>query len=151
MFSKLKAGITNIAENKAVTIPISAAALNGILEKYQLEAIDNASVAIQDGLIIVSGTTSIKKLGFTKELNFTLSLKPVRAEQRTLQLELVSLKPVDFNQINKKLLQRPPVITYENRLICVDLNAIDVVKKIPIGMIKSFAVEDDKLVVSVGL
>ncbi|MER2107154.1 MAG: hypothetical protein ABS949_09460 [Solibacillus sp.] len=151
MFSKLKSSIASMAENKAVTIPISASTLNSILENYQLEAINEANVAIQDGLIIVTGTTSIKKWGFEKELNFTLNLKPVSAEKRTLQLELVSLKPVDFNKINNKLLQRPPVITYENRLINVDLNAIEVVKKIPIGNIKSFAVEDGKLLVSVGV
>lgn len=151
MFNKLKTSFASITENKAVTIPISAAALNGILNNYKLEAIENAQVAIKDGLIIVTGTTNVKKFGFSKELDFTLNLKPVNVENRTLQLELVSLKPLDFNKINQKLLQRPPVITYENRLINVDLNAIEIVKKIPIGNIKSFTMEDEKILVTVGL
>ena len=151
MLGKLASSFTNAIENKAITVPISASIFNTLIEKYPIEAINNASVAIQDGLLVVSGTTSVKKLGFKKELDFTISLKPVSANNRTLELELVSLKPLDFNKINQKLLQRPPVITYNNRLLSIDLNAIDAVKKVPFGQIKNFTVEESELLVTLGL
>lgn len=135
MFDKLKAGLVSVKEQKAISVSITASAFNTLLKKYRIEAIDEASVAIEDGLVIVSGMTKVKKFGVSKELQF----------------ELVKLKPLDFNQINKRLLQRPPVITYDDRLISVDLNAIDVVSKVPVGNIKSFSVEQNKVIVAIGL
>lgn len=151
MFDKLKASFNAVKEQKAITVPIGASALNSVLQKYPVEAIDEATIKIEDGIVFVSGTTQIKKFGFAKELNFELQLKPVSAENRTLQFELVDLKPVDFNQINKRILQRPPVLTYNDRTINVDLNAIDIVSKIPIGNIKNFEAREDKIYVSIGL
>ncbi|OCS92649.1 hypothetical protein [Caryophanon latum] len=151
MLNKLKASLSAAKEDKAITIPIGASAFNAILKKYPIEAIDEATVSIKDGIFIVNGTTSIKKFGFSKELNFELQLKPVHAENRTLQLELVKLKPLDFNQINKRILQRPPVVTYDDRRVSIDLNAIDVVSKVPFGKIKSFEAKGDKLFVALGL
>lgn len=151
MLNKLKAGISAIQEKKAITVPITADILNGIIQRYPIEAIDQAEVTIEKGLVKVSGTTKVKKFGFEKELDFILHLKPVHVEKRTLQLELVEMKPLNFNTINKKLLQRPPVITYDNRLISVDLNAIDIVKKLPVGNVKQFEVEDNKIMVEIGL
>ena len=151
MLSKLKEGISTIKEKKSITIPITADLLNGILKRYRIEAIDRAEVAIEEGLVKVSGTTNVKKLGFTKELDFSLHLKPVNVEKRTLQLELVEMKPLNFNAINNKLLQRPPVITYENKIISVDLNTIDIINKVPVGNVKQFTVEDSKILVEIGL
>lgn len=151
MFDKLKAGLVSVKEQKAISVSITASAFNTLLKKYRIEAIDEASVAIEDGLVIVSGMTKVKKFGVSKELQFELHLKPVQVNGRTLQFELVKLKPLDFNQINKRLLQRPPVITYDDRLISVDLNAIDVVSKVPVGNIKSFSVEQNKVIVAIGL
>lgn len=151
MLNKLKAGIASIKENKALIIPITASALNAILQRYRIEAIDQANVTIEYGIVKIAGTTKIKKFGFAKELDFTLHLKPVNVEKRTLQLELVKMEPIDFGAINNKLLQKPPVITYENRLIHVDLNAIEAVKNVPFGNIKEFTVEDGKILVGVGV
>ena len=151
MFNKLKESISDIKGKGKISIPITADLLNGILKRYRIEAIDQAEVSIEDGLVKISGTTNVKKLGFTKELSFSLKLKPVAVEKRILMLKLVEIKPVNFNAINNKLLQRPPVIVYKNRLIHIDLNAIDIIKKIPFGNVQSFTVNEDKITVEVGL
>lgn len=42
-------------------------------------------------------------------------------------------------------------MTYDERMIQIDLNAFDKVKAIPIGNIKKFAIQDKQFIVSIGL
>lgn len=141
----------NLKEKKAVDLPLNASVFEKILERQSIEGVEDLQVKIEEGLLILEGDTKVKKFGISKNIHFTLSLKPVHAEERTLQFELKKMKPLDFSAINKKIFDKPPVITYDERMIQMDLNAFDKVKAIPIGNIKKIAIQDEQFIVSIGL
>lgn len=151
MFDQLKAGFMDFKEKKAVDLPLNASVFEKILERQSIEGVEDLQVKIEEGLLILEGDTKVKKFGISKNIHFTLSLKPVHAEGRALQFELKKMKPLDFSAINKKIFDKPPVITYDERMIQMDLNAFDKVKAIPIGHIKEIAIQDEQFIVSIGL
>lgn len=51
----------------------------------------------------------------------------------------------------EKIFHKPPVVTYDERVIQIDLNAFDKVKAIPIGHIKEIAIQNEQFIVSIGL
>lgn len=151
MFDQLKTGFMNLKEKKAVDLPLNASVFEKILERQSIEGVEDLQVKIEEGLLILEGDTKVKKFGISKNIHFTLSLKPVHAEERTLQFELKKMKPLDFSAVHKKIFHKPPVVTYDERMIQIDLNAFDKVKAIPIGNIKKFAIQDKQFIVSIGL
>ena len=151
MFDQLKAGFMDFKEKKAVDLPLNASVFEKILERQSIEGVEDLQVKIEEGLLILEGDTKVKKFGLSKNIHFTLALKPVQADGRMLQFELEKMKPLDFSAINKKIFDKPPVITYDERMIQIDLNAFDKVKAIPIGNIKKIAIQDEQFIVSIGL
>ena len=151
MFDQLKAGFMDFKEKKAVDLLLNASVFEKILERQSIEGVEDLQVKIEEGLLILEGDTKVKKFGLSKNIHFTLALKPVQADGRMLQFELEKMKPLDFSAINKKIFDKPPVITYDERMIQIDLNAFDKVKAIPIGNIKKIAIQDEQFIVSIGL
>ncbi|HEY4549739.1 MAG TPA: hypothetical protein VIG98_05630, partial [Bacillus sp. (in: firmicutes)] len=95
--------------------------------------------------------TEVKKMMLKKNVSFTITLKPVQLEKRTIVFELVEMKPVDMNFINNKIFSRPPFLEYTNRTINIDFNAWDIVKKVPVGNIKSYEMIDGTLNIKLSL
>lgn len=151
MFDQLKTGFMNLKEKKAVDLPLNASVFEKILERQSIEGVEDLQVKIEEGFLILEGDTKVKKFGISKNIHFTLSLKPVHAEGRALQFELKKMKPLDFSAVHKKIFHKPPVVTYDERMIQIDLNAFDKVKAIPIGHIKEIAIQDEQFIVSIGL
>lgn len=151
MFDQLKAGFMDFKEKKAVDLPLNASVFEKILERQSIEGVEDLQVKIEEGLLILEGDTKVKKFGISKNIHFTLSLKPVHAEGRALQFELKKMKPLDFSTVHKKIFHKPPVVTYDERVIQIDLNAFDKVKAIPIGHIKEIAIQNEQFIVSIGL
>lgn len=151
MFDQLKAGFMDFKEKKAVDLPLNASVFEKILERQSIEGVEDLQVKIEEGLLILEGDTKVKKFGISKNIHFTLSLKPVHAEGRALQFELKKMKPLDFSAVHKKIFHKPPFVTYDERVIQIDLNAFDKVKAIPIGYIKEIAIQDEQFIVSIGL
>lgn len=151
MFDQLKTGFMDFKEKKAVDLPLNASVFEKILERQSIEGVEDLQVKIEEGLLILEGDTKVKKFGISKNIHFTLSLKPVHAERRALQFELKKMKPLDFSAVHKKIFHKPPVVTYDERMIQIDLNAFDKVKAIPIGHIKEIAIQDEQFIVSIGL
>lgn len=151
MFDQLKAGFMDFKEKKAVDLPLNASVFEKILKRQSIEGVEDLQVKIEEGLLILEGDTKVKKFGLSKNIHFTLSLKPVHAEGRALQFELKKMKPLDFSTVHKKIFHKPPVVTYDERVIQIDLNAFDKVKAIPIGHIKEIAIQDEQFIVSIGL
>lgn len=138
-------------EKKAVDLPLNASVFKKILERQTIEGVEDLQVKIEEGLLILEGDTKVKKFGISKNIHFTLSLKPVHAEGRALQFEVKKVKPFDFSAVHKKIFHKPPVVTYDERVIQINLNAFDKVKAIPIGHIKEIAIQDEQFIVSIGL
>lgn len=150
MFSKLKDIITETKEN-GVPISLPASVFNTLIERYPIDTVDNVKLHFDNQLAVVTGTTKVKKLGISKKVDFTLQLRAIGASGRKIQFEIESLKPLNINMINDKIFDHPPISTFDKGVISLNLNAIEQVKKVPVGTIKSFDIQDEKLTIRIGL
>lgn len=148
MFDKFKDKITKVA-TEGVTIPITAKMIASLIEKKTGEK--DIDVHISPEYIVLRGTTEIKKMMMTKKVAFTITLKPIAIEKRTILFQLVQMKPFDIKIINNKLFNRPPFFEYHNRRIRIDFNAWDVVKKVPVGQIRSFELVEGAMNIKLSL
>lgn len=148
MLKKFKDKLTDISAN-GLPIPITAMMLERLIKMKSDE--QDIKVEITPEHLILQGTTEVKKLMLKKNVSFTIILKPVQLEKRTIVFELVEMKPVDMNFINSKLFNRPPFLEYTNRTIKIDFNAWDVVKKVPLGNIKSYELVEGAINIKVSL
>ena len=148
MFNKFKNKLTDISTN-GLPIPITAAMLERLIKMKSDE--QNVKVEITPEYLIIHGTTEVKKMMLKKNVSFTITLKPVQLEKRTIVFELVEMKPVDMNFINSKIFNKPPFLEYTNRTINIDFNAWDIVKKVPVGNIKSYEMIDGTLNIKLSL
>ena len=148
MFNKFKNKLTDISTN-GLSIPITAAMLERLIKMKSDE--QNVKVEITPEYLIIHGTTEVKKMMLKKNVSFTITLKPVQLEKRTIVFELVEMKPVDMNFINSKIFNKPPFLEYTNRTIKIDFNAWDIVKKVPVGNIKSYEMIDGTLNIKLSL
>ncbi len=139
MFNKFKNKLTDISTN-GLPIQITAMMLERLIKMKSDE--QNVKVEITSEHLILHGTTEVKKMILKKNVSFTIILKPVQLEKRMIVFELVEIKPVDMNFINSKIFNRPPFLEYTNRTIKIDFNAWDIVKKVPVGNIKSYKMVD---------
>lgn len=148
MFDKFKDKI-NKAATEGLSIPITAKMIASLIEKKTGEK--DIDVHISPEYIVLRGTTEIKKMMLTKKVAFTITLKPIAIEKRTILFQLVQMKPFDIKFINNKLFNRPPFFEYHNRRIRIDFNAWDVVKKVPIGQIRSFELVEGAMNIKLSL
>lgn len=139
MFNKLKGMINDISTN-GVPLKITSGMLEHLINRN--EDVKNVKVEISPEYFVLHGETEVKKMMLKKNISFTLKLKPVQIENRSIQFELVEMKPVDMNFINNKIFNRPPFLEYNNRTLIIDFNAWDNVKKVPVGNIKSYEMLD---------
>ncbi|KON67203.1 hypothetical protein AKG34_24915 [Peribacillus butanolivorans] len=111
----------------------------------------DVKVEITPKHIVLFGTTEVKKMMFKKNVPFRITLKPVHVEKRTISFELVEMKPIDRNFINQKIFNRPPFFEFENRMIKMNFNAWNIVKRIPVGTIKSYELAEGALKIKLSL
>ncbi|TWT05433.1 hypothetical protein FQV26_13450 [Planococcus sp. CPCC 101016] len=135
MLNKLKEKLISASVN-GFEIPISSANMEQLIG-MKLGNRD-VRVEITSEYLVLHGTTEVKKMMFKKNVPFKITLKPIQLDKRTIQFELIDMKPFDINIITSKIFNKPPFAEYTNRTIKVDFNAWDVVKKIPVGNIKSY-------------
>lgn len=148
MFNKFKEKLTDISTN-GLPIKITAAMLEQLIKMKSDEK--DVKVEITSEHLVIHGTTEVKKLMIKKNVPFTVILKPIQLEKRTILFELADMKPVDMNFINNKIFNRPPFLEYTNRTIKIDANAWDIVKKVPVGNIKSYELLDGALSLKISL
>ncbi|MGE1163698.1 hypothetical protein ACQJ0Y_10500 [Peribacillus simplex] len=80
-----------------------------------------------------------------KNVAFRITLKPLHVEKRTISFELVEMEPIDRNFINQRIFNKPPFFEFENRTIKMNVNAWNIVRKIPVGTIKSYELVEGAL------
>ena len=95
--------------------------------------------------IVLSGTMEVKKMMLKKNVAFRITLKPLHVEKRTISFELVEMEPIDRNFINQRIFNKPPFFEFENRTIKMNVNAWNIVRKIPVGTIKSYELVEGAL------
>ncbi|MBT2646276.1 hypothetical protein J7E52_05940 [Bacillus sp. ISL-34] len=108
-------------------------------------------VVITPKHIVISGTVEVKKMMFKKNVTFRITLIPVHVEKRKISFELVKMEPIDRGFINQRIFNRPPFFEFENRTIKMDVNAWNIVRKFPVGTIKSFELVEGALKMKLSL
>ncbi|MGG0287937.1 hypothetical protein ABEY41_23080 [Peribacillus butanolivorans] len=139
---------SNIFGN-GLPITLTASMLERIIKMKSGE--QDVKVEITPKYIVLFGTTEVKKMMFKKNVPFRITLKPVHVEKRTISFELVEMKPIDRNFINQKIFNRPPFFEFENRTIKMNFNAWNIVKRIPVGTIKSYELAEGALKIKLSL
>ncbi|MFJ7684065.1 hypothetical protein [Peribacillus butanolivorans] len=139
---------SNIFGN-GLPITLTASMLERIIKMKSGE--QDVKVEITPKYIVLFGTTEVKKMMFKKNVPFRITLKPVHVEKRTISFELVEMKPIDRNFINQKIFNRPPFFEFENRMIKMNFNAWNIVKRIPVGTIKSYELAEGALKIKLSL
>ncbi|CEG23837.1 hypothetical protein BN1080_02844 [Planococcus massiliensis] len=142
MLSRFKDKLSSISAN-GLEIPITSSVIEQLI-KMKL-GLQDVKVKITPESLTIQGTTEVKKLMLKKMVSFRVTLKPIHLDKRTIQFELIDMKPVDINFISDKIFNRPPFLGYADRTIKMDLNALDVVNKIPVGNIKSYEMVEDAI------
>ncbi|WP_422122402.1 hypothetical protein DHX103_11385 [Planococcus sp. X10-3] len=135
MLNKFKEKLINISTN-GLNISISSSMIEQLIEMKLGNR--EVKVEITPEYIVLHGTTEVKKMMFKKNMPFRITLKPIHLDKRTIQFELIDMKPFDINFISSKIFNKPPFAEYTNRTIKMDFNAWDVVEKTPVGNIKSY-------------
>lgn len=148
MLNKFKEQLTNISAN-GLQIPISTSMLEQLIRMKSGK--QDIKVEITPEYLVLHGTTEVKKMMIKKNVSFKVTLKPIRLDKRTIHFEIVEMKPVDIDFISSKIFNRPPFLEYTNRTIKVDLNVLDVVKKIPVGNIKSYEMVEGTININLSL
>ncbi|MET3322247.1 hypothetical protein [Peribacillus butanolivorans] len=139
---------SNIFGN-GLPITLTASMLERIIKMKSGE--QDVKVEITPKHIVLFGTTEVKKMMFKKNVPFRITLKPVHVEKRTISFELVEMRPIDRNFINQKIFNRPPFFEFENRMIKMNFNAWNIVKRIPVGTIKSYELAEGALKIKLSL
>lgn len=148
MFNKLKEKLSDLS-TKGLQVQITNTMLEQLIGIKSGE--QGIKVNITPNQLILNGTTEVKKMMLKKTLSYTIILKPVRVDKRTIVFKLVDMKPLDMNIINNKIFNKPPFLEYHNREVKIDFNSWDVVKKTPVGNIKSFELIDNAIEIKIAL
>ncbi|WP_417898070.1 hypothetical protein ABN702_17640 [Bacillus haimaensis] len=148
-FDKIKSGVNNIKEGKGIPFPVTANMLQEVLRRN--DKLQDVGVEITDGEIIVSGKAEADLKVTKKELSFSITLEPVRMEGRELVFKLAKLKPLNLSILNKRIFDKPPHLTYKSGHIRIDFNGWEIIRKIPVGKIKSYKVGEGEITVVVGI
>ncbi|TYS69792.1 hypothetical protein FZC76_06065 [Sutcliffiella horikoshii] len=140
-FDKIKSGV--------IPVPITAYMLQEVLRRN--EKLQEVAVEITEDEIIVTGRAEADLKVTKKDLSFSITLEPVQMEGREIIFKIVKLKPLNLSILNKRIFDKPPHLTYKSGHIRIDFNGWELVRKIPIGKIKSYKVGDGKIIVMVGV
>lgn len=135
MLNDFREKFANIATN-GVNVPLSSNVIEQLIRRKS--GTQDVTVEITKGYLRINGTTEVKKMMLKKNVSFSVKLKPIEMDKRTIKFEIIEMKPFNINFINSKIFNKPPFLEYTDRTIKVDFNVWDAVKKIPVGNIKSY-------------
>jgi hypothetical protein len=129
-----------------IPIPISASMIQQLLEKKSIDGVNELSVEIIEDYLQIRG--KVKRMLIT--VSFSIMLKPFRSLGRILHFEVVKFTPLGSDFVKKKVLLAPPILTYNDGLASIDLNAFEAIKKIPVGAIHKFEIRGKSIWVYIG-
>ncbi|MCA1318436.1 hypothetical protein LC085_00820 [Bacillus tianshenii] len=148
-FDKIKSGVNHIKEGKGIPIPVTANMLQEVLRRN--DKLQDVAVEITEGEIIVTGKAEADLKVTKKDLSFSITLEPVQMEGRELVFKIAKLKPLNLSILNKRIFDKPPHLTYKSGHIRIDFNSWEIIRKIPVGKIKSYKMGEGAITVMVGV
>ena len=132
MLDKFKQKINEMSKN-GVTIPIKPKMLEQLIKRQSGQK--DIKVEITSGHLIIRGATE-------QNASYKVTLKPVQMEKRMIGFEIESIEPTSMNMVDVKIFNNPPFSGLTNQTVKMDFNSWDIVKKVPVGKIKSYEMND---------
>ena len=127
MLNKFKQKLSDMSKN-GVTIPVKPIMLEQLI-KRQTEQKD-IKVEITSTNLIIRGTAG--------DMSYEIKLKPAQMEKRMIVFDIESIQPVDVNRDDIIIFRNPPFSGYTKETVNMDFNSWDIVKKVPVGKIKTY-------------
>ncbi|MCM3620196.1 hypothetical protein M3936_21805 [Sutcliffiella horikoshii] len=146
---KIKSGVNHIKEGKGIPVPVTANMLQEVLRRN--DRLQDVTLEIKEGEIHITGKAKADLKVTTKDLSFSITLQPVQIEGRELIFKIAKLKPLNLSILNKRIFDKPPHLTYKKGHIRMDFNSWEIVRKIPIGKIKNYKMEEGSIIIIVGI
>ncbi|MBS2968466.1 hypothetical protein J9317_06795 [Metabacillus sp. KIGAM252] len=147
MFTKFKERLAVVSEH-GLGVPITSQMLEKAIQ-MKAKDVQDVKVEIVGHLIILHGRITVTKMMMKKDIVFSVTLKPISLEGRTILMELEDVKPLNISLINRGILNKPPFAEYRQKMIKLDLNAWEKIKNVPFGKLKSFEMKKDAILVRV--
>ena len=141
MLDKLKKKITEISKD-GITIPIKPKMLEQLI-KSQSDQKD-IKVEITSSYLAISGTNETNA-------PYRVALQPVHMEKRVIAFEVASKEPTGLDIVELKVFNSPPFSEPAKNAVKMDFNAWDIVKKVPVGKIKSYEMADGTIKLTLSL
>lgn len=148
-FEKVKSGINRVKDANGIPVPITATMLQEVLKRN--DKLQDVTVQINEGAIHITGKAQADLKVTKKDLSFSITLQPVQMEGRELIFKIAKLKPLNLSILNKRIFDKPPHLTYKSGHIRIDFNSWEIVRKIPIGKIKNYHMEEGGIIIVVGV
>ena len=141
MLDKLKKKITEISKD-GVTIPIKPNMLEQLIKSQS----DQKDVKVEI-------TSSYLAISATNETNspYRVTLKPVRMEKRVIAFETAGKEPAGLDIADLNVFNSPPFSEPTENTVKMDFNSWDIVKKVPVGKIKSYDMADGTIKLTISL
>ena len=141
MLNKLKQKFNEISKN-GVTVPIKPVMLEQLIKRQSGQK--DIKVEIRSEHLIIRGTTD-------KNSTYIVVLKPIHMEKRVIIFEIESIKPDEINMVDMRIFDYPPFSETSNHTVKVDFNSWEIVKKVPVGKIKSYEMNDGTINLTLSL
>ncbi|MRH42514.1 hypothetical protein GH741_07425 [Aquibacillus halophilus] len=122
-------------------VPIPKRVIDYLVAKKMHKSVKNYNLLLNNNNLQINGT--VKKLFIP--ISFEVVLHPTVIDRRKIYLKVISMSPIKNEWINKKLFHRPPVISYQEEGIIVDLDKVNKIKMVPIGNIKHIIIKDNRI------
>jgi hypothetical protein len=134
----------NLLKQMHLPFPITSKMLQKVINKRTPKSI-NIFLTFKNQNIVVIGHV-IKPI----KIPFALYIKPISVDNRKLHFEITTIKPSALKFLKTTFLNRSP-FSYDSGVLTLDLNKINVIKKIPFGRVKKVKVKNQKLWCGIGL
>ena len=140
MLNKFKQKLSDMSKN-GVTIPVKPIMLEQLI-KRQTEQKD-IKVEITSTNLIIRGTAG--------DMSYEIKLKPAQMEKRMIVFDIESIQPVDVNRDDIIIFRNPPFSGYTKETVNMDFNSWDIVKKVPVGKIKTYEMNDGAINLTISI
>ncbi|RXT06333.1 hypothetical protein [Ammoniphilus sp. CFH 90114] len=130
-----------------IPIPITAKMIQTALIQAQIEDVQKIKVTFVTSSLVIQGVARKWLL----KVPFTLILQPSSVQGRVVSFVIREMHPIMNEKVNEQIFNRPPHLRYQDKQIFLDLNQLDVIRKIKKGSIKQMEIDGEILWLKVGV
>ena len=129
MLNNLKQKFNKVSKN-GVTVPIKPIMLEQLIKRQSGQK--EIKVEITRNHLVIRGEA------YENYSSFAVSLRPIHMEKRVIIFEVESLTPAGMRVEDIKIFNSLPFSGSANHTVKMDFNSWDIIRKVPVGKIKSY-------------